>query len=114
MMKLIVTFVTNQSIVSISSPQELLREVKETGWDGGGQNPAKLSRAEVQVATKRWLLIFCLDLNCLNFSLEKWIFFQIILDAKDSEEAEADNNTSSVADCLEHIEARIKQIKFHF
>ena len=51
-MKLIVTFVTNQSIVSISSPQELLREVKETGWDGGGMNPAKLSRAEVQVATK--------------------------------------------------------------
>ena len=51
-MKLIVTFVTNQSIVSISSTQELLREVKETGWDGGGQNPAKLSRAEVQVATK--------------------------------------------------------------
>ena len=35
-----------------SSPQELMREVKETGWDGGGQNPAKLSRAEVQVATK--------------------------------------------------------------
>ena len=51
-MKLIVTFVTNQSIVSISSPQELLREVKEIGWDGGGMNPAKLSRAEVQVATK--------------------------------------------------------------
>ena len=35
-----------------SSPQELMREVKETGWDGGGQNPANLSRAEVQVATK--------------------------------------------------------------
>ena len=37
--------------------------------------------------------------------------FQIILDAKDAEEAEVDgdNSRSSVADCLDHIEARLKR-----
>ena len=34
-----------------------MREVKETGWGGGGQNPVKLSRAEVQVSFKYFFFI---------------------------------------------------------
>ena len=29
--------------------QELIGEIEETGWSGGGQNPANLTRREVQV-----------------------------------------------------------------
>ena len=34
-----------------SGYQELIKEVKETGWEGGGHHPAKLTRAEVKVLT---------------------------------------------------------------
>ena len=39
-------------LVDFRKFQELIREVKETGWKGGGQNPAKLTKAEVQVSTE--------------------------------------------------------------
>ena len=40
-----------------------MREIEETGWSGGGQNPADLSRREVQVFPN--LLMSLLD--CFYF-----------------------------------------------
>ena len=86
-----------------------MREVKETGWKGGGHHLEKLTKAEVQVPSKYFPAdthLFCI------FFPAKWLSFQIILDAKDAgeDEAKGDMSRSSVADCLEHIEARLKLI----
>ena len=87
--------------------QELIGEIEETGWSGGGQNPANLTRREVQVFPN--LLMSLLD--CFYFLSDYSLYnvyslFQMMLDTKDKEQDETENDHSrkSVADCLEHIQ----------
>ena len=47
-----------------------MTEVKETGWEGGGHHPAKLTRAEVKVPP----MYFTSDIQ-LFWILERYNFF---------------------------------------
>ena len=93
--------------------QELIGEIEETGWSGGGQNPANLTRREVQVFPNFLLKWDCQTIFCFishYYLYNVYSLFQMMLDTKDKEqdETEKDESRKSVADCLEHIQVILR------